>query len=464
MAMARPKRVTAKLRLRERQDGGVQVEILTSRQLESFHHRTWIGWDHKRQEHIWKDHGVQTPDEYLREPSTFGFMFSGPEQDKWRYIRVSASAPIDGVMRGLVQRELDLSEGSEERRLLALLAQQEKIPLVWVNEGVEAIHEAAESTRANFLIALENTRGISARAWREELAELAWQHSASWRPGPRPRVYRPRSASPPAVPVPFSAPRSGRIPRARGAELAGVQLPLGRRYPRGLPAAYWGSVDPVPNAELVAADLASAFSQTGLWPLLWRFDDDPDGYMGGYGDLDAIDGIEVEDVLRDLWSRAPWPPGSTDPFTTFPGLAPAAKDTSRGANPFAVAEEPLGTNAWLLLVPCNRPADAITTLGGLGGELDPSVISAVLRSWEERFSATAYELAPDLVILSVAAPPATREHALLVAAEHMAFCPPDESGAPGALQKVANGLVTSAGPTSEDYRSSRDRWYAGWFD
>ncbi|MGH3118386.1 MAG: hypothetical protein ACRDQ2_14990, partial [Gaiellales bacterium] len=178
MAMARPKRVTAKLRLRERQDGGVQVEILTSRRLESFHHRTWIGWDHKRQEHIWKDHGVQTPNDYLRDPSTFGFMFSGPEQDKWRYIRTRASAPIDGQMRNLVQRELDLSEESQERRLVALLAQQEKIPLVWVNEGVEAIHEAAESTRANLLIALENTRGISARAWREELAELAWQHSA----------------------------------------------------------------------------------------------------------------------------------------------------------------------------------------------------------------------------------------------------------------------------------------------
>jgi hypothetical protein len=463
MAMARPKRVTAKLRLRERQDGGVQVEILTSRQLESFHHRTWIGWDHKRQEHIWKDHGVQTPDEYLREPSTFGFMFSGPEQDKWRYIRVSASAPIDGVMRGLVQRELDLSEGSEERRLLALLAQQEKIPLVWVNEGVEAIHEAAESTRANFLIALESTHGVSAKEWKEELAELAWQRSASWRPGPRPRSYEPRTAAPSAVPPTFFAPRSGRIPRARGAEVAGVRLPAGRRYPRGLPAAYWASVEPVPNAERIASQLASAFWESGLWPLLWRFPEDPDAYLGGHGDWGAIDRIDVEEVLQQSWSKVPWPPGSTEPFTEFPGLAPAAKHRSAPLNPFA--SERVGADACLLLVPCNRPADAITMLGGLAAEVEAPVISAVLRSWEERFSATAYEVAPDLVKLSVGTPPATEEHALRVAAEHMAFCPPDDGGAPGALRRVASGLLTAEeGSTDESYRSSRERWYVGWYD
>ena len=465
MAKTPPKSVTAKLRLMERQDGDVQIEILTSRPLESFHHRTWIGWDPKRQEHIWEDHGVLTPDEYLRNPSTFGLMFYGGEPDRWRYIRISASAPIEGAMRSLEERQLDLSEGSEERRLLAVLGRQEEIPLVWVNEGVEVTYQAPESTRANILVALETTRGTSSRAWKEELAELAWRESASWRPGPRPRVYKPRSASPPTVPVSYFAPRSGRIPGARGAELAGVQLPLGRRYPRGLPAAYWGSVDPVPGAELIAAELASVFSETGIWPLLWRFDDYPDAYMGGHGDLEAIDGIDVEGVLRELWSRHPWPPGSTEPLTAFPGLAPAASDRTRGANPFAApVGEPAGTDAWLLLVPCNRPADAITTLGGVGGVIDPPVISAVLRSWEERFSATAYELAPDLVILSVAAAPTTQEHALLVAAEHMAFCPPDDGGAPGALQRVANGLVAPAGPTSESYRSSRERWYAGWFD
>jgi hypothetical protein len=463
MAKARPKRVTAKLRLVQRPDGLVQVEILTSPRLESFHRWTWVGWDHARQEHIWEDGGEQTPDEYLREPSNFQLTVSGPERGRWRYIDVRASAPVEGLMQNLVRRELDLSEGNEERRLLAFLAKQDEVSILWVNEAVETTYQPAEDERASWLVALENTRGLSAKEWKEEQAELAWQRSASWRPGPRPRSHKPRTAPPPALEVAFFAPRSGVIPRARGPELAGVRLPAGRRYPRGLPGAYWASVEPVPNVERIAAELVSSFAMTGLWPLLWRFDEEPDAYLGGHGDLDAIDRIDVEDVLRQSWSQTPWPPGSTEPFTDFPGLAPAAKHSSPGFNPLAA--ERVGADAWLLLVPCNRPADAITMLGGLAGEVEAPVISAVLRSWEERFSATAYEVAPDLVKLSVAAPPATEEHALLVAAEHMAFCPPDDGGAPGALRKVANDLVTAEeGYTDESYRSSRERWYVGWYD
>jgi len=462
MGKAHPKRATAKLRLVERHDGVVQIEILTSRRLESFHRWTWTGWDPTRQEHMWEDDGIHMPDEYLQEPHLFQLTVSGPERGKWRYIDARVGAPVDGFMQKLAGRQLDLSEGSEERRLLGLLAQQEEIPLVWVNEGIEVAFPSAESERASWLVALENTRGVGAKEWKEELVELAWQQSASWRPGPRPRAYKPRSVSPPSVPVPFFAQRSGRIPPARGAELAGVQLPPGRRYPRGLPAAYWGSVEPVLDVETVAAELASAFPKTGIWPLLWRFDEEPDAYLGGHGDLEAIDRIDVEDVLRESWSKIPWPPGSTDPFVEFPGLAPAVEQRSPGSNPFSAAAE--SVEAWLLLVPCNRPADAIAMLGGLGGEVPAPVISAVLRSWEERFAANAYEVAPDLVKLVVAAPPATEEHALLVAAEHMAFCPPDDGGAPGALRKVATGLVTTESSSPEGYRTSRERWYVGWYD
>jgi uncharacterized protein DUF4253 len=103
-------------------------------------------------------------------------------------------------------------------------------------------------------------------------------------------------------------------------------------------------------------------------------------------------------------------------------------------------------------------------LGGLASEQDAAVISAVLRSWEERFSATAYEVAPSLVKLSVAAPPATIEHALLVAAEHMAFCPPADGGAPGALGKLAGALRTTAGSATGSEETNRECWYVGWYD
>jgi hypothetical protein len=465
MAKDRPKRVTAKLRLAERPDGIVQFEIVTSRRLENFHHRTWAGWDHERQEHIWKDEGLFTPDKYLLEPSTFGFMFSGPERDKWRYITVRASAPIDGVMQRLVERVLDLSDGSEERRLLALLVRQDGIPVAWVNEDVEAAHPLDENQRANFLIALETTSGVGAKEWKEEMDELAWQRSASWRPGlPRPRRYKAREATPPASPIPFFASRSGAIPRARGAEVAGVRLPAGRRYPRGLPAAYWASDEPVANVVELASELASGFPETGLWPLLWRWYEDPDAYLGGHGDLDAVDRLGVEDVMRRSWSHWSWPAGSTDPFTEFPRLAPPRTEKPIAPDPFQTADEAGAEEARLLLVPCNRPADAITMLGGVGAEVEGPVISAVLRSWEERFSATAYEVAPGIVKLAVAAPPTTEEHALLVAAEHMAFCPPDDGGTPGALRNVARGLLTSEAPTAESYGSSRERWYVGWYD
>jgi hypothetical protein len=464
MAKVRPKRVTAKLRLVQRRDGLVQIEIVTSRPLESFHRWRWIGWDYERREHLWEDGGIQLPDEYLREPSNFQLTVSGPERGRWRYVDVRASAPVEGLMQNLVRRELDLSEGSEERRLLALLAKQDEVSILWVNEAVEAMQRPTESERATWLVALENTRGLRAKEWKEELAELAWQRSASWRPGPRPRSHKPRTAPRPAVEVAFFAPRSGAIPRARGAELAGVRLPPGRRYPRGLPATYWASDEPLPNVEIVASQLAAAFSNSGLWPLLWRPDEDPDAYLGGHGDLDAIERIDVADVLQQSWSHTPWPPGSTDPFSEFPGLAPATNHTSARSSPFQAAAESAGEGARLLLVPCNRPADAITMLGGLASEQDAPVISAVLRSWEERFSATAYEVAPGLVKLSVAAPPATIERALLVAAEHMAFCPPEDGGAPGALRKLASALGTAEGSAAGSEQTSRECWYVGWYD
>jgi hypothetical protein len=102
-------------------------------------------------------------------------------------------------------------------------------------------------------------------------------------------------------------------------------------------------------------------------------------------------------------------------------------------------------------------------LGGMGGEVEGPVISAVLRSWEERFSAVVYEVEPDLVMLAVGAPPTTGEHALRVAAEHMAFCPPDDGGAPGSLRKLADALLTNTETVVRE-RTSRTCWYVGWYD
>jgi hypothetical protein len=47
----------------------------------------------------------------------------------------------------------------------------------------------------------------------------------------------------------------------------------------------------------------------------------------------------------------------------------------------------------------------------------------VLRSWEDRFGIRVVGLGYDVLVVSVAAPPATLAEATAVAAEHFAFCP-----------------------------------------
>lgn len=54
---------------------------------------------------------------------------------------------------------------------------------------------------------------------------------------------------------------------------------------------------------------------------------------------------------------------------------------------------------------------------------DAQELSAVLRSWEERFGTRLVGVGPDRVIVSVAAPARTAAEAQAVAAEHFAFSP-----------------------------------------
>ncbi|MFI5524237.1 DUF4253 domain-containing protein [Streptomyces platensis] len=54
---------------------------------------------------------------------------------------------------------------------------------------------------------------------------------------------------------------------------------------------------------------------------------------------------------------------------------------------------------------------------------DTAKFSAVARDWEHRFGARVVAVGFRTLHLSVAAPPVDEHHALLVAAEHFAFCP-----------------------------------------
>ncbi|MHC3473218.1 DUF4253 domain-containing protein [Streptomyces sp. 7R007] len=135
---------------------------------------------------------------------------------------------------------------------------------------------------------------------------------------------------------------------------------------------------------------------------------------------------DAEDVLEEYWQEY----AAED--EEWPGLADApalvADPDTRAAE---VADSLTGGRPWfkwphLALVPARRSADIPTAVGWTAPahyEQDVARLSAVLRSWEDRFGIRVVGLGRDHLFLSVAAPPADAAEAEAVAAEHFAFCP-----------------------------------------
>ena len=112
----------------------------------------------------------------------------------------------------------------------------------------------------------------------------------------------------------------------------------------------------------------------------------------------------------------------------WPGLAPSIEPTQ---DPDLAAEE-LGDvllsfkdDVQIGLVEARSGAEALVVLswGGATNYCSAPEIAAVVASWEKRFGARVVRLEFDVLQLSVAAPPTTLDEAMLVAAEHFAFCP-----------------------------------------
>jgi Domain of unknown function (DUF4253) len=440
MPETRPKRITARLTLVERESGDVGIEIATSRRLEASRYGD----------------RVAEPSEFLQAAGLFQIQVTAPHEGSWRYIDVFAGAMVDGAGHELVSRYFDLSESSPERPLLQRLAGQDEVVLCWVNEQVEVTQENPAPAREGIAIALENTRGISQEAWREELAQLKWETSESWHPGPRPRRHRRRTAQTPTFPIPYFSQRSGSIPANGRPLVEGIQLAAGSRRP-ARPASYWATDELARDAPHLASELVAVFGRTGLWPLLWEFSDEPEDYMYGSGDVDAIDRIDVESALRARWNELPANPSGLSPLTSFP-------DRPLSATPTAASVPLLGdvadVRARLLLVPCNRPADSITALGGVATSLDAPTISSVLRTWEERYAAVPVSVAPGAITIAVGAPPTTLADAQRLAAEHYVLCQPGESGQDGWLKTYASNLLNSSSAPGSDVRP--DRWRLRW--
>jgi hypothetical protein len=163
-------------------------------------------------------------------------------------------------------------------------------------------------------------------------------------------------------------------------------------------------------------------------------------------------GIERHDAAAVLADRWPGPCLTCSdwiaPFGAgFPGLAPLFADVA-GLEPSAwvaaavqAAAEP--RHMLLGIVSVDRPADvpAATGWSGMCNSWDDvTEVSAVLRSWEDRFGAVLVRMHASTLDLAVAAPPWTEGDCLRAAAEHFAFTCDDDSPTPATLRQHARRL------------------------
>ncbi|MFD5160473.1 DUF4253 domain-containing protein [Streptomyces hawaiiensis] len=196
----------------------------------------------------------------------------------------------------------------------------------------------------------------------------------------------------------------------------------GRALPGG-----WAALEPARRAGLLPVVLETGDGHGGpdRWELM-------PGEVSYPGDHDA------EEVLAEYWeehaARGEAWPGPAEPLPEDRDHD-QERDHDQDRDPDSVA---LGIVDALLddggpfkdprlaLVPARRSADIPTAIGWTGPahhEDDTARLSAVLRSWEDRFGIRLLTLGFDHLLLSVAAPPTTPSAARAVAAEHFAFCP-----------------------------------------
>jgi hypothetical protein len=207
---------------------------------------------------------------------------------------------------------------------------------------------------------------------------------------------------------------------------------------------FWLSDEPV-GADLWRR-LRAEHATSGLWPVLLEESMQP--WSAGQIAPDStaeIDQFKAAAFMSEVWADQ-YESGELAPFgRECPDLAPPgtpAGDPGKVADWYAgvLAERrtPLG------LAAVARGADALVAMGWQGAMHHNEwmvPLAAVVRSWEERFGVRVVGLGFNTMELSVAAPPVTEEHALLVAAEHWTFCPDSVTQGPGTLSDYAEQLV-----------------------
>lgn len=258
--------------------------------------------------------------------------------------------------------------------------------------------------------------------------------------------------------VPVS--RGQGLPAAGRLRLGDVDLGVGRPATAGRSAAepeLWMADDEELGAAAVWRRLVDLYPETGLWPLLLtQLGAGDHDRPWGSGELApvplaGVDALQAAVVLAGGWADSLVPLGE-DPYVellrpfgaAFPGLAAPLR--REGPPAFVPAD---AVDRWGLtrlgLVRCGRPADAVALIGWSGAinRRSAQQVSAVLRSWEERFGAVLAGLGFATLTLLVPHPPADESEALPLAAELAALCPDvlSEDGPMDGFGYVAGGTV-----------------------
>jgi hypothetical protein len=247
----------------------------------------------------------------------------------------------------------------------------------------------------------------------------------------------------------------GRIPTNGAATVAGVRLPEGQVLVDGV---FWATDSGVEQPGETWRRLVNAYVDTGLWPVVisdgrrpWQSGElgpselastrgpDPATVLSGWWDeLYGLFGLEEDGSSPDPEAGQFFAPFGQH----FPGLVLAESD--RVAD--VLGDDWWPSGGWRLprrlgLVSVSRPADLIGAIGwnGVKEHDDAAEVTAVLRSWEERFGAYVFQLSFDLVEFAVERPPQPAD-TLTFAAEMFAFNSNAVIGTNDSLTALAESL------------------------
>lgn len=259
----------------------------------------------------------------------------------------------------------------------------------------------------------------------------------------------------------------GDLPDEGELRLGSVSLPPGKWVRAGhesMEPVAWVTRGKVPEAGRVWAALSDARPQTGLVPFLlggmnpgpaqpWDAGERPWDRDEFSAPVRAVQLDHLSDaalVLRDMWEGKVELEGDPEGMAyvaedlaplplRFPGLAPASdQPLSQQEREAFLGSLPA---ARIGLAPAGRPADVLPLIGWDGtvnpfGDALP--VTAVLRSWEERFGATLLQVGFAWIRLLIDRPPRTLAHAQQLAAEHYVFADECASHTGRALSRVAD--------------------------